>query len=157
MTWQTQDTVQSPITINQTGSYAVIVKHLHRTTHQDFIVVGGSKVVTVIIPERNATGYGNFEPATIKLVNGINNTVRWINEQVVPVSIEADDEADPLFFNATSEHGSFEINDNSGNNNFLMPGQFFEFTFTKPGKFGYHSVPGPDRHGMVVVLPAPQK
>jgi plastocyanin len=118
-------------------------------------------VVTVIIPNGSSMStseHNNFEPAIIKVVIGMNNTVRWLNEDIVLGSVVADNEDDPLFFNATNmETPTYDINDNSGKNNFILPGQFFDFTFTKPGEFGYHSEPGPHRRGTVIVMSASEK
>lgn len=149
MTWQTQYNVEPPITINQTGSYAVIAKHLHRTVQDDFIVIEGSKVVAVTIPEGSSlenSEQNNFEPAVIKVVIGINNTVGWINEDTISIAIVADDKSDPAFYDATYD----DTNDRP--KVLLEPGEIFEFTFTRPGEFGYHGEPQPWKHGTVIVL-----
>jgi plastocyanin len=123
--------------------------------------VNSPHVVTVVIPEGSAMAtseHNNFEPAIIKVVMGVNNTVRWVNQDTVLGSVVADNEGDPLFFNITNtDTPNFDANDKSGKNNYLLPGQFFEFTFTKPGEFGYHSIPHPHKHGTVIVLPASGK
>jgi plastocyanin len=90
----------------------------------------------------------NFEPSTIKVVIGLNNTVRWMNEDSVPYTIVSDtDYIDPYSGWFTTEKRSEEKG-----GSFVMPGQFFEFTFTKPGEYGYHSVPHPQMRGTVIVL-----
>jgi plastocyanin len=97
-------------------------------------------------------------PKIITVIIGVNNTVRWINQDSLLHSIVADNDNDPDFFNATSlEHASFNTSDNTGKSNFLLPGQIFEFTFTKAGVFGYHGVPGPQMRGTVIVLPISEK
>jgi plastocyanin len=96
-------------------------------------------VVTVIIPQGSSSPsseHNNFEPAVIKVVIGENNTIRWINENVTSGSVVADNKSDPDFYNATH-------NDEDELKTLLNPGEIFEFTFTKPGEFGYHSVPHP--------------
>lgn len=92
----------------------------------------------VVIPKTNVAET-NYEPEVIKVVIGINNTVRWMNQDVTSHSVRADDEGDPDFHSATQD-------------NFLAPGETFEYTFTKPGAFGYHGVPHPWMRGTVVVL-----
>lgn len=76
---------------------------------------------------------------------GGNNTVRWVNEDVTSGSVVANDKSDPDFYNATN-------NEEGGLKTLLDPGMTFEFTFTKPGEFGYHSEPHPHKHGTVIVL-----
>ncbi|MGI0016168.1 MAG: cupredoxin domain-containing protein [Nitrososphaera sp.] len=110
---------------------------------RDIVVI----VPVVIIPKGSSiesSEHSNFEPEVIKIVIGRNNTVRWVNQDTVPSRIVADNNDDPQFFNATGENGK----------SLLMTGDTFEFTFTKPGIIGYHSVPHPWKHGYVVVFPA---
>jgi plastocyanin len=100
------------------------------------------KVAIVIIPEGSSlptSEHNNFEPAVITVVIGVNNTVRWINQDVVGSKISADDKSDPAFWNITE------------NAPLLSPGETFEFTFTKLGAYGYHSEPHPHKHGTVMV------
>lgn len=90
----------------------------------------------------------NFEPNVIRVVIGINNTVRWINEDSVPYTIASDtDYRDPYSGPFSTEGRAAEEG-----GAFVMPGQFFEFTFTKAGIFDYHSLPRPQMKGTVVVL-----
>lgn len=107
------------------------------------------KIAIVIIPQDAVleSSGKNFEPQVITIVIGINNTVRWINQDSIPSSVMAD--SDAAFINAT--------HDSSGNpteESFLLPGESFQYTFTKPGEFGYHSVPHPQLKGTVIVLAA---
>ena len=121
------------------GIAFVVIFSMLATTFQE---QSTNKSSQIIIPkgsfiadsERN-----NFEPETITVAIGANNTVTWINKDSVPVGIRATDMSDPDFFKATQD-------------NFLMPNETFEFTFTKSGNFGYNSVPGPWRQGTVEVL-----
>jgi len=102
----------------------------------------GKSISTVIIPEGSSletTERNNFEPAVIRVVIGVNNTVQWINQDDTLHSIRAVDEGDPDFYGATKDI-------------FLMPGETFEYTFTKPGRLDYHMEPHPHRKGTVVVL-----
>ena len=116
------------------------------------------KVAIVLIPEGSSltgSARNNFEPETITVVIGVNNTVRWENQDVTLHSVIASSEDDPLFYDATKE----QCENNEYNNclvipskNHLLPGGTFEFTFTKPGVFDYHMVPHPYMQGTVIVL-----
>lgn len=111
------------------------------------------QVVTVIIPERSSlrdSERNNFEPAIIKVVIGVNSTVRWSNQDITGHSIVADDKSDPDFYDATAD-------DEGGAKELLNPSETFEFTFTKAGEFGYHSEPHPWMRGTVIVLPESEK
>ena len=76
----------------------------------------------------NAAG---FNPATVTVVIGVNSTVEWVNDDIAPHTVTADD-------------GSFS----SGN---LNPGDTFSFTFTKPGTYMYHCSYHPWMMATVVV------
>jgi len=104
-------------------------------------------IVTIQEGAANADSGKSFDPKIITVVIGTNNTVRWINQDEVPSSIVANDDTDQGFFNATND-ASGDPTDQS----FLMPHESFEFTFTKAGEFGYHSVPHPHMNGTVIVL-----
>jgi plastocyanin len=108
------------------------------------------RVVTVVIPEGSSSEsseHNNFEPSVITVVIGVNNTVRWINEDTVPSTVLASSDGDPDFLRATEEK-------RNSDNPFLMPnGDTFEYTFTKEGRFDYHSEPHPWKQGAVIVLP----
>ena len=103
----------------------------------------GTRESIVVIPEGSSSGDGglNFTPETITIMIGVNNTVVWINKDIVPGTVVASDNGDPDFFKATVEP------------DFLLPGDEFRHTFTRPGEFGYHSEPHPWMHGKIIVLP----
>ena len=84
----------------------------------------------------------NFEPETIRVVVGVNNTVKWVNNDLFPAMLEANsNKGDPLFYTVTKD---FVL---------VKPGDSFEFTFAKPSEYGYHGKPW--QHGtVVVVIPA---
>lgn len=116
------------------------------------------RVVKVLIPEGSSL-YGsarnNFEPETIAVVIGVNNTVRWENQDVTTHSVIASSEDDPLFYDATNLQCENDDDDSCSvvsSKNLLLPGETFEFTFTKPGVFDYHMVPHPHMQGTVIVL-----
>jgi plastocyanin len=73
-----------------------------------------------------------FEPSTITVVMGVNNTVIWSNNGTVDHTVTADE-------------GAFA----SGA---LSPGQTFSFTFTSPGTYAYHCSIHPIMTGTVHVL-----
>jgi len=109
--------------------------------------IAESTQAIVLIPEGSSlesSQHNNFEPAEITVVIGVNNTVRWINADSVPSKVISDDRTDPEFFEATHAGPDADI--------FLLPGDVLEFTFTKPGSYGYHSEPHPWKHGTVIVL-----
>ncbi|MDE1863550.1 MAG: hypothetical protein KGI33_11650 [Thaumarchaeota archaeon] len=85
-----------------------------------------------------------FEPQYLVVVLGVNNTVKWTNESPEAAStIVAESQDDPLFWNATR----------LGHDSQLLPGQSFNFTFTKVGEFRYGTEPHPWLAGWIVVLP----
>ncbi|HKM50831.1 MAG TPA: cupredoxin domain-containing protein [Candidatus Bathyarchaeia archaeon] len=75
-----------------------------------------------------------YTPANITVVIGVNNTVKWTNNDNMPHTVTAVD-------------GSFD----SGN---LNRGKLFVYTFTKPGRFVYYCTYHPWMGGTVTVLPA---
>ncbi len=77
----------------------------------------------------------SFDPGTITVVIGVNNTVAWTNNDAVAHTVTADG-------------GSF----GSGN---LGSGSQFTRTFATPGTFGYHCVIHPFMSGTVIVLGSP--
>lgn len=106
------------------------------------------RVVTVTIPEGSSSPtseHNNFEPAVIQVIIGTNNTVKWVNEDTTFSSIRADDRSDPEFWRATN------LDEGNDDRLLLAPGDSFQFTFTKPGAYGYHSEPHPHKHGTVIV------
>lgn len=121
---------------------------LPRVSHPEDIVVIAS---VVTIPEGAAIENSgkNFEPKTIKVVIGINNTVRWVNKDSTFHTVVSDTSyRDPY-------SGVFDVRDRPEGEGgpFINPGEFFEFTFTKAGIFGYHMEPHPWMTGTVVVYP----
>ena len=137
-----------PVTL-QTNN--VVIREPEKTMVID---LGESKIIenysttnvsAIIIPKdsEDQSSGKNFEPKYLVVVLGVNNTVRWINEADVPNTLFADNQDDPLFWNAT----------HSISNGMLFDGRTFNFTFTKLGEFGYHTEPHPWLHGWVLVLP----
>jgi len=98
------------------------------------------QISVVLLPSAVSCGgcQENFEPQTMTAVLGVNNTVRWVNHDIFPAMIEADDDNNPLFYTMTND---FVI---------IKPGKSFEFTFTKVGEYGYHGKPW--QHGIIIVV-----
>jgi plastocyanin len=96
-------------------AYAGIPQTVQTTT------VSSAATPTVRVDMKGAAGNPNslgFNPPTITVVIGVNNTVVWTNDDTFPHTVTADS-------------GSFS----SGN---LNPGDSYSFTFTAPGTYAYH-------------------
>ncbi len=77
--------------------------------------------VQVYIPYgggENDDGATNFLPQAITVMIGVNNTVTWINQDLIA-------------HNIISNNGSFASGD-------LSPGQTYTFTFTQTGTYPYY-------------------
>ncbi len=60
------------------------------------IPISRHDVSTVIIPKDASLQGGDFEPEIIKVGIGINNTIRWVNEDTLPYTVVSDtDYKDP--------------------------------------------------------------
>ncbi|NOJ27193.1 MAG: hypothetical protein DA330_04190 [Nitrososphaera sp.] len=106
---------------------------------------GAEKSVVVIIPKDSSMLNNNFEPSVIKVVVGYNNTVVWINQDVVPHSVISDNGyTDPI-------NGKFDSTLDE-NHPFIGPNKQFAFTFTEKGEYHYHSEPHPWMRGTVIVM-----
>lgn len=113
------------------------------------VFFSNSQLATVVvIPAGASIELNSYEPAFVKVTVGVNNTVRWINQDSVPHGIRSDDGyKDPL------TGIPFDSYTKSGNgSSFLMPGEAFEFTFREPGEYHYHMEPHPWMQGTVLVL-----
>lgn len=99
---------------------------------------GDSSIPTVVIPlgSGNSESQLNFEPQTVKVTLGANNTVRWINQDETASSFVGDYEYDGLGFESPV----------------LLLGDTWEFTFPRAGVFDYHGFLQPWKQGTVVVL-----
>lgn len=103
------------------------------TTTTVLTTLTSTSIVQVTIPHGAAnpdsTGYS---PSTITVEIGVNNTVRWVNNDTAPHTVIATDH-------------SFD----SGN---LNPGDAWTYTFTKPGTYNYICTHHPWMKGTVIVL-----
>ena len=75
-----------------------------------------------------------YSPPTITVVIGVNNTVTWINNDIAPHTVTAND-------------GNFD----SG---ILNPGQSWTHTFTTPGTYTYRCTLHPWMTGIIIVKSA---
>lgn len=81
-----------------------------------------------------------FEPYEIRVVAGVNSTVRWVNEDSVSHKVRGVDPQDGV-----SQPLDIPI--------FLYPGQFAEHTFSQEGRYAFYDPDSPDRYGYVRVFP----
>ena len=77
----------------------------------------------------------NLSPKVIKVVIGVNNTIRWNNLDGTPHTLTPDYQYDGF----------------SESIGILKPGESEERTFKKLGMFGYHGEPGPWIKGTIIV------
>jgi len=94
---------------------------------------GGATVTVSMVPGSGSnTSIGKaYSPDPVTLVVGVNNTIKWVNNDNAPHTVTAND-------------ASFD----SGN---VAQGQSFAFTFTTPGTYQYHCVYHPWMIGTVIV------
>jgi plastocyanin len=97
------------------------------------IHVGNVTLVTIPEGASLASSDKTFEPQIVKVVIGINNTVRWVNEDNTFHRIEPDDYKDPGFVAVTTPPDD--------DANLIPPGEYIEYTFTKAGEYRYHGQP----------------
>ncbi len=81
-----------------------------------------------------------FEPKEIVVVLGINNTLTWKNTDIVAHT-------------ATSDTGASMTFDSK----FVLPGEAWSSTFTKPGTVNYHCTPHPWMRASVTVVELPKQ
>jgi plastocyanin len=93
---------------------------------------GGSTLTVSMVPGSGSnTSIKAYLPDPVTVVVGVNNTLKWVNNDNAPHTVTAND-------------ASFD----SGN---VAPGQSFTFTFTTPGTYQYHCVYHPWMTGTVIV------
>lgn len=89
------------------------------------------------IAEQNKTFTPENTRAALDYNKNCCGVIKWVNDDTVPAMLRADDDSDPEFYRATS-------------NLLIEPGGSFEYTFTKPGEYGFHGRPW--QHGIVEIL-----
>lgn len=125
----------------------------HLATYLDKTTQHSTLISTVSITEQDLPSCqsceGKSENLTVTI--GTNNTVRWVNNTPFPISFfTPPDNADIAFSNSAR----FPTSGHIGAMRFpayLYSGQSFEYTFSKPGKFIWHTTP--QLLGWVIVLP----
>jgi plastocyanin len=125
----------------------ICVKHYTaaKMIERDWAKKAPSQIPVVIMPPGFDDPHSGktYDPSSINVVIGINNTVRWTNKA---------SSSDTLTSDGFKESNSFgEILGGST----LRPGDTYEFTFTKAGTFGYHGVPHSWNKGKIIVLQQP--
>lgn len=93
---------------------------------------GSGPTVSIIQGSYNVNQTLNFSPSTLKVMIGVNNTVTWVNNDIVLHTV-------------TSDTGLFNSND-------LNSGQSWSYTFTTPGTYSYHCSYHPWMKGTVIVV-----
>ncbi len=84
----------------------------------------GPQTITVNIPSGVSSNQGlNFSPQTVTVVVGVNNTIKWVNQDSVTHTVTS--------VSVPSGASSFD----SGN---LNAGATFTVTLTTPGTYQYH-------------------
>jgi len=79
----------APVIAGITVGIAFIILFSFQSNEQNVIA---KQVSIVTIPEGVAGQDKNFEPPIIKVVIGLNNTVRWMNEESIPYTVVSDDD-----------------------------------------------------------------
>ncbi|MGA2663597.1 MAG: hypothetical protein ABSF83_01455 [Nitrososphaerales archaeon] len=96
------------------------------------------EVANVSIPSGfSPQGQPGFEPSSVTVVIGVNDTVTWTDDSYLPVTVTS-----------TSTSGC----DQNFDSGMLRRGQTFTFTFTVPGTYEYDSVFDEGLNGTVTVL-----
>lgn len=101
------------------------------------------QITTVLIPTGSEDPQSelNYEPQTVTVVLGVNNTVLWINQSPTTANTLTTDN----FREGQQVPNAFQ-------SSILMPEQSWEHTFTQAGTYGYHGDPHPWQKGTVIVL-----
>jgi plastocyanin len=90
-----------------------------------------SNAVYVYMPSDNGYPFSQYTPQVITIIIGVNNTVVWVNQDV-------------LVHNAISTTGAFSSGD-------ISPGASFVYTFTQAGTFPYYCSYHPSMAGVIIV------
>jgi flavin-dependent dehydrogenase len=132
--------VKSKLVIDASGFSSVIAKELGFNAWKRY----GVAEVSIIEGSFNQDQPDNFVPKRLEVQLGLNNKVRWINEDSAPHTVTTDDGyTDPW-------SGLFDSREHT-ETPLIMPGETFEFLFTEPGEYHYHCEPHPWMTGTVIV------
>lgn len=97
------------------------------------VLASSPRVIATVSPVSVSIQDFSFNPGTIHVVIGVNNTIVWTNNGAEPHTV-------------TANGGAF-----SGSST-LSPGENFTHTFSTPGTFGYHCAIHTFMTGTVVVI-----
>jgi plastocyanin len=95
---------------------------------------------TVLIPpgSENQASKNRYSPDIVNVVIGVNNTVRWVSQSDVGNTIVPDQPVE-------------QSGKSFGSPGIIPPGKSYQFTFTQPGTYPYHTEPHPWMTGQVIV------
>src|SRR5437899_4894997 len=131
------------LTINDMwDSYRLVVNWNDKVLTKEFGI--NSRISSVTIPRGFAELKSTFVPQNMTVKIGINDTVRWTNEDNSENLISSDNADEFAFYDET--HFGLPLR------SLLGSGQSFDYSFLTPGEFGYHSKTR--QHGTIKVLPA---
>jgi plastocyanin len=129
--------IVSSSSTNISSSFQFTSHTSYQTTYQTVSQTSLNGTVVLLPMDVGLNRTLNFQPATIRVVIGINNTVVWVND-------------DPIQHTVTSlsiPHGALRFD--SG---ILNQGQTFTWTFKVPGTYKYYCSIHPDwMRGTVIV------
>lgn len=125
---------------HDSGGYRLVVFWNNKTYTKEFAV--NSLVSQILIPKGFSEKKTTFQPLSLTIKQGINDTVQWINYDTTDVSILADDARDFGFYDLT----------HFGNYSTIAPGKNINYTFWDyPKTILYHAESG--QNGIITVLP----
>ncbi len=88
-----------------------------------------------------------FVPKEVRATLGRTNLVVWTNQDTIPHTVTTDTGYVDRY------SGLFDSQDLTNDDDaFVMPGQTYEFVFTKAGEYAYHCVPHPWMQGSVEIV-----
>ncbi|MDE1838466.1 MAG: hypothetical protein KGH87_00965 [Thaumarchaeota archaeon] len=141
LNWNVGQNGDVMVSNNAGGGYWLIVFWNGETLRKELSINSNISVVT--IPKGFSEHKATFEPKTITVQIGTNETVRWVNDDDSKTSIISDNADDRSFYDVTRFDSASRYD--------ILPGKYFDYGFTTPGEFGYHSTSG--YTGIVRVLP----
>lgn len=86
----------------------------------------------------------NYDPKSVRGILGVSNRVVWTNNDTFGHTVTSDE---PAYVDQIN--GKF---DSLAQGGLVLPGETFEFTFTKPGTYRYHCEPHPWMEGTVEIV-----
>ncbi|MDE1863552.1 MAG: hypothetical protein KGI33_11660 [Thaumarchaeota archaeon] len=127
--------------MKNSGSYNLVIIWNGKTLHKSFWEESAAS--QVIIPEGFSKHEATFEPQNITVKIGVNETIRWTNEDNSQNTIISDSQDDAGFYERTHFGNPLPSS--------IDPGNSFTQWFDRPGKYEYHASSG--QNGTVTVLP----